>query len=142
MGNLPAYSTTHFGRRWGPSRHAAGALPPAALRLAWGVTSAPRTRPQLTATQHTRQGEERTAALSRPRGIPDGQSSQMCAFTPRIIEEIPPDSDFLTPISSRAHFVWQLQRLDGGFNLLEFGILVHQRGIAFLCERRDPGISH
>ena len=89
MGNLPAYSTTPFCRRWGPRRHAAGVLPPEALRLARGVTSAPRTRTKLTATPHTCQGGERTAALSRPRGIPDGHSSQMGAFTPRIIEAIP-----------------------------------------------------
>ena len=42
---------------------------------------------------------------------------------------------------SRANFVWQLQHLDGGFNLLKFGIFVHQRGILFLSERRVAGLE-
>ena len=34
-------------------------------------------------------------------------------------------SRVLTLISSRANFVWQLQHLKRGFNLLELGVLVH-----------------
>ena len=43
---------------------------------------------------------------------------------------------------SRAKFVWQLQHLERGFNLLKLGILVHQRGIPFLRERRNPGVGY